>query len=291
MSDLHGLLVGPFAEFAFMRRALVASLALALGCAPVGVLLILRRMSLVGDALSHAILPGAAVAFLFAGLSLGAMALGGFVAGLLTALGAGALSRLTPLREDATFAVFYLVALASGVMLVSATGSSVDLLHVLFGSVMAVDDTALILVATVASVSMLAVAALFRGLVFQSFDGDFLRVGGGPERALHAVFLVLLVANLVAAFLALGTLMAVGLMMLPAAAARSWARSVAGMIGVATALAALSAYAGLVLSFATDAPAGPAIILAAGACYALSVLFGPVGGLLLRALPRRHLRG
>lgn len=291
MPDLHGLLVAPFAEFAFMRRALVASLALALGCAPVGVLLILRRMSLVGDALSHAILPGAAVAFLFAGLSLGAMALGGFVAGLLTALGAGALSRLTPLREDATFAVFYLVALASGVMLVSATGSSVDLLHVLFGSVMAVDDTALILVATVASVSMLAVAALFRGLVFQSFDGDFLRVGGGPERALHAVFLVLLVANLVAAFLALGTLMAVGLMMLPAAAARSWARSVAGMIGVATALAALSAYAGLVLSFATDAPAGPAIILAAGACYALSVLFGPVGGLLLRALPRRHLRG
>lgn len=291
MTDLHGLLVAPFAEFAFMRRALVASLALALGCAPVGVLLILRRMSLVGDALSHAILPGAAVAFLFAGLSLGAMALGGFVAGLLTALGAGALSRLTPLREDATFAVFYLVALASGVMLVSATGSSVDLLHVLFGSVMAVDDTALILVATVASVSMLGVAALFRGLVFQSFDGDFLRVGGGPERALHAVFLVLLVANLVAAFLALGTLMAVGLMMLPAAAARSWARSVAGMIGVATALAALSAYAGLVLSFATDAPAGPAIILAAGACYALSVLFGPVGGLLLRALPRRHLRG
>ena len=291
MIDPHALLVAPFAEFAFMRRALVASLALALGCAPVGVLLILRRMSLVGDALSHAILPGAAIAFLFAGLSLGAMAIGGFVAGLLTALAAGALSRVTPLREDATFAVFYLVALATGVMLVSAGGSGVDLLHVLFGSVMAVDDTALILVAAVASVSMLVVAALFRGLVFQSFDRDFLRVGGGPERTLHVVFLVLLVANLVAAFLALGTLMAVGLMMLPAAAARSWARGVAGMIGAATAIAALAAYGGLVLSFATDAPAGPAIVLAAGGAYAVSVLFGPVGGLLVRALPRRHLQG
>ena len=291
MPDPYGLLVAPFAEFAFMRRALVASLALALGCAPVGVLLILRRMSLVGDALSHAILPGAAIAFLFAGLSLGAMALGGFVAGLLTALGAGALSRVTALREDATFAVFYLVALALGVMVVSSAGSGVDLLHVVCGAALAVDDTARLLIAAVASASMLVVAALFRGLVVESFDRDFLRVGGGPDRLIHAVFLVLVVANLVAAFLALGTLMAIGLMMLPAAAARSWSRSVAGMIGAATALAALSAYAGLVLSFAADAPAGPSIVLAAGAAYAVSVLFGPVGGLVARTLPRRHLQG
>jgi zinc/manganese transport system permease protein len=291
MTDPYGLLVAPFVEFAFMRRALVASLALSLGCAPVGVFLILRRMSLVGDALSHAILPGAAVAFLFAGLSLGAMAVGGFFAGLLTALGAGALSRVTPLREDATFAAFYLVALAAGVLMVSVSGSGIDLLHVLFGSVMAVDDTALILVASVATISMLAVAALFRGLVIESFDREFLRVAGGPERVLHAVFLVLLVANLVAAFLALGTLMAIGLMMLPAAAARTWARSTAGMIGVATAVAAVSAYVGLVLSFALDAPAGPSIVLAAGCAYALSVLFGPVGGLVARAVPRRHFQG
>jgi zinc/manganese transport system permease protein len=219
------------------------------------------------------------------------MAIGGFVAGLVTALGAGALSRVTALREDATFAVFYLVALAAGVMMVSSGGSNVDLLHVLFGSVLAVDDTALTLIAAVASVSMLAVAAFFRGLVFESFDRDFLAVGGGPDRAMHVLFLVLLVANLVAAFLALGTLMAIGLMMLPAAAARSWARSVAGMIGAATALAALAAYFGLALSFATDAPAGPAIVLAAGTGYALSALFGPVGGLMARALPRRHLQG
>jgi zinc/manganese transport system permease protein len=108
---------------------------------------------------------------------------------------------------------------------------------------------------------------------------------------LHAVFLVLVVANLVAAFLALGTLMAIGLMMLPAAAARSWTRSVGGMIGAATAIAALCAYAGLVVSFAADAPAGPSIVLAAGCCYALSALFGPVGGIVTRAVPRRHLQG
>lgn len=286
---LYDLLVGPFAEFAFMRRALVASVALALGCGPVGVFLILRRMSLVGDGLSHAILPGAAIAFLFAGLSLTAMAIGGFIAGLLTALAAGGLSRLTPLREDATFAAFYLIALATGVLIVSLRGSSVDLMHVLFGSVLAVDDAALILVASVATFSMMALALMYRGLVLECFDPEFLRALGGPGAAIHALFLILVVANLVAAFQALGTLMAVGLMMLPAAAARFWARAVWSLICVAAAIGAVAAYAGLVLSFALDAPSGPSIILSAGFAYALSVVFGPVGGLLVQSLPRRHL--
>ena len=102
MIDPYGLLVAPFVEFAFMRRALVASMALSLGCAPVGVFLILRRMSLVGDALSHAILPGAAIAFLFAGLSLGAMAIGGFVAGVLTASPATSRTRSASIEKLAT---------------------------------------------------------------------------------------------------------------------------------------------------------------------------------------------
>jgi zinc/manganese transport system permease protein len=274
-----------------MRRALVASVALALGCGPVGVFLLLRRMSLVGDALSHAILPGAAAAFLVAGLSLGAMALGGFAAALLTALAAGALSRVTPLREDATFAVFYLFSLALGVLLVSLGGTGIDLLHVLFGSVLAVDDAALVAIAAVATASMLAMAALHRALVVECFDPEFMRATGGPGAAIHAAFLVLLVANLVAAFLALGTLMAVGLMMVPAAAARFWARGVAGMIAVATAIGAASAYLGLVLSFAADLPSGPSIVLVAGIAYAASVLFGGAGGVVPRILPRAHLRG
>ena len=291
MPGPYELLVAPFAEFAFMRRALVASVALALGCGPVGVFLLLRRMSLVGDALSHAILPGAAAAFLVAGLSLGAMALGGFAAALLTALAAGALSRVTPLREDATFAVFYLFSLALGVLLVSLGGTGIDLLHVLFGSVLAVDDAALVAIAAVATVSMLAMATLHRALVVECFDPEFLRATGGPGAAVHAAFLVLLVANLVAAFLALGTLMAVGLMMVPAAAARFWARGVAGMIAVATAIGAASAYLGLVLSFAADLPSGPSIVLVAGIAYAASVLFGGAGGVVPRILPRPHLRG
>jgi zinc/manganese transport system permease protein len=146
-------LIDPFLEFAFMRRALVGCLALSLGGPPIGVFLVLRRMSLMGDAMSHAILPGAAIGFLIAGLSLFAMSLGGFIAGITIAVLAGVVSRSTVLREDASLAAFYLMSLALGVLIVSIRGSSVDLLHVLFGTVLALDDAALILIAAIATLS------------------------------------------------------------------------------------------------------------------------------------------
>ena len=114
----------PFIEFSFMRRALVGCLALSLGAPPIGVFLMLRRMSLMGDAMSHAILPGAAIGFLVAGLSLPAMSLGGFVAGFAVALAAGLIARTTILREDASLAAFYLVSLALGVLIVSVSPRS-----------------------------------------------------------------------------------------------------------------------------------------------------------------------
>ncbi len=136
MSVAYAFLVEPFLEFSFMRRALVGCLALALGCGPVGTLLILRRMSLMGDALSHAVLPGAAIGFLVAGLSLVSMSIGGAIAGLAVALLSGLVTRVTALREDASFAAFYLASLALGVLIVSTYGSSIDLLNVLFGSIL-----------------------------------------------------------------------------------------------------------------------------------------------------------
>src|SRR5919108_245536 len=109
--------LAPFAEFGFMRRGLVGCLALALGCGPIGTILVIRRMSLMGDALSHAVLPGAALGFIFAGLWLPAMTLGGVAVGLAVALLSGLVTRLTPLREDASFAAFYLISLALGVLM------------------------------------------------------------------------------------------------------------------------------------------------------------------------------
>ena len=285
---LYDLLVQPFADYAFMRRALVGCLALAVGCGPVGVLLMLRRMSLMADAMSHAILPGAAVAFLWAGLSLPAMSLGGFAAGLLVALAAGGVARLTPLREDASFAAFYLISLAAGVLLVSARGNNVDILHVLFGTILAVDDVSLIEMASVATLSLIGLAVLYRPLVVECFDPGFLRSVGGGGYMAHYGFLVLVVMNLVAGFQALGTLMAVGLMMLPAAAARFWARELWALAALASVLAFVSGYLGLLLSYHGSLPSGPAIVLTAGAVYGVSVVLGPRGGLRARYFPGRH---
>ena len=216
---LYHALFEPFVEFGFMRRALVACMALGLGSGPVGVLLMLRRMSLVGDAMSHAVLPGAAIGFLVAGLSLPAMGLGGLVAGLTVALLSGLVSRFTSQREDASFASFYLTSLAAGVLIVSLRGSNIDLLHVLFGTILAIDDAALYLVGGIASVTLLLLAVIYRPLVLECFDPGFLRAVGGKGSLYHFLFLLLVVLNLVAGFQALGTLMAVGLMMLPATVA------------------------------------------------------------------------
>lgn len=155
---LYDTLIAPFVEFEFMRRAVAGSIALSLGAGPIGVFLMLRRMSLVGDAMAHAILPGAAIGYLVAGLSLGWMTVGGLAAGMAVALLAGLVTRATPLREDASLAAFYLISLALGVTLVSLRGSNLDLLHVLFGSVLGLDDATLLLVAGISTATLLALA-------------------------------------------------------------------------------------------------------------------------------------
>jgi zinc/manganese transport system permease protein len=282
-------LIQPFIEFAFMRRALVGSLAISLTAPPIGVFLVLRRMSLMGDAMGHAILPGAAIGYLLAGLSLFAMSLGGFAAGLAVALAAGLVARSTVIREDASLAGFYLLSLALGVMLVSVRGSSVDLLHVLFGTVLALDDGALLLIASIATVSMMTLAVIYRPLVMECFDPQFLRSVSPLSSPTHLIFLVLVVLNLVAGFQALGTLMAVGIMLLPAVAARFWAEDVGGMIGVAIASAFGSSVIGLLVSYYVNVPTGPAVILACGAFYLLSMMVGVRGGVLWGLMPRKHL--
>ncbi|MGP0092702.1 MAG: metal ABC transporter permease [Xanthobacteraceae bacterium] len=286
---LYELLIAPFADFEFMRRSLAGSIALALGACPIGVFLMLRRMSLMGDAMGHAILPGAAVGFLLSGLNLYAMTAGGLVAGLVVAFAAGFVARASELKEDASLAAFYLLSLAIGVTILSVKGTSIDLLHVLFGNVLALDGQTLLLIATNATITLIALAVIYRPLVLECVDPSFLRSVSGAGAPAHFAFLALLVVNLVSGFQALGTLLAVGIMMLPAAIGRFWARDISAMIAIATASGIVSSYAGLILSYQTGAPAGPAIILAAGVLYAASVLFGRVGGLVRQAFPGRHL--
>lgn len=282
-------LIGPFLEFEFMRRALAGCLALALGATPIGLFLLLRRMSLMGDAMSHAILPGAALGYLAFGLSLGAMTVGGIIAGLVVAMAAGLVARSSILKEDASLAAFYLMSLAAGVLIVSLRGRNLDLLHVLFGSVLALDNASLLLIAAISTATLFALALLYRPLVLECFDPSFLRGVSRFSPIAHYGFLVLVVLNLVSGFHALGTLMAVGIMILPAAAARLWATRLGTMLSLSVAIAFFSGLIGLLASFHADVPAGPAIIFSAGLAYLASLILAPGGVIGPRLYRRPHL--
>jgi zinc/manganese transport system permease protein len=235
---------------------------------------VIRRMSLMSDVLQHGILPGLAIGAALAGVSVWSMGIGGVAAGLMVALLAGALARRTGAREDSQLAGIYLLALALGVALVSAQ-RGIDLTHLLFGSVLAVDDAALYAMAAVASVALLGLAVIWRPLILESLDPGFMAATGGRGALWHLGFLALVVLCVVAGFAALGTLMSVGLMMLPAIAARHWSASLPGQVRAAVVLAVAASWAGLELSFAWDVPAGPAIVLSAGALWLASLAVGP----------------
>lgn len=283
---IFDFVLGPFLEFEFMRRALAGCLALALGATPIGLFLLLRRMSLMGDAMSHAVLPGAALGYLAFGLSLGAMTVGGIIAGIAVAIASGWVARSSVLKEDASLATFYLMSLAAGVLIVSLRGRNLDLLHVLFGSVLALDGGSLLLIAAISTVTLFALALLYRPLVLECFDPVFLRGVSRCSPIAHYGFLILVVLNLVSGFHALGTLMAVGIMILPAAAARLWAATLPTMLVLAVCIALLSGVLGLLASFHADVPAGPAIILVAGLLHVASLVLAP-GGLIGPRLARR----
>ena len=281
-------LISPFIEFSFMRRALAGCLALSLGATPIGLFLMLRRMSLAGDAISHAILPGAAIGYLIAGLSLSAMTIGGLVAGVAVALLAGGVARTSVIKEDTSLATFYLISLSAGVLIISMRGSNVDLLHVLFGSVLALDNAALYLIVSFSSLSMICIAGCLRLLVLECCDPSFLSRISHLSPLTHYGFMVLVVLNLIGGFHALGTLMAVGIMILPSAAARFWVGNIVPLILVAILIAFTGSISGLLLSYYVNLPAGSAIVLTLGACYVLSMAIGPLGPVVSRIRPRWH---
>ena len=274
---MYDLFISPFESFIFLRRALIGCMALSLSCAPIGVLLVLRRMSLMGDALSHSALPGVAIGYTIAGLSLPAMSLGGFIAGLIVALISGAVSRTTLLKEDATLVGFYLIALAIGVIIVSVGGNKIDLIRILLGSVLAVDQSSLYLVACVSSFTLITLAIFYRPLIIEFFDPAFMRSINGKGGIYHMMFIVLVVANMVASLHALGTLMALGMMMLPAIAARFWSQNIPTLFIISSVIALLSSYLGLILSYYYNWPSGPSIIIMCGLAYLVSMVIGKYG--------------
>lgn len=285
---LMSTFIDPFVMLPFLKRALVASIMIAISSGLVGVFLLLNRMSLVGDALSHGVLPGIAVAFLFFGFNIFAMSVGGVIAGVLIAILASLVSRYTNLKEDASFAALYLLSLAIGVVLIMEIGSQADLLHVLFGSVLAVDASSLYLVWSVLVLTLILLSIIYRPLLLYIVDPLYLALKTKGGLFFYGLFLFLVVLNLVASFQVLGTLMAVGMMMIPAISARLWSNRMEWVLGIAITFGVLGVYFGLVASVHFDISSGPMIILILAFFYFISLIFGFEGGVLRRKSVKRH---
>jgi len=283
---MYDLLVEPF-QYVFMKRALTSCLSLSLSCAPVGVFLILRRMTLMGDALSHSVLPGAAIGYVIAGLSLGAMGLGGIISGLCVAMLSALTSRLTHLKEDASFAGFFIISVGLGVLIISTRHNTIDLMHVLFGSALAVNQSALILISSITTFTLVVLAIIYRALIVECFDAAFFKANRGKGWIHHGIFLFLVVLNLVAGFQALGTLLSLGMMILPALTARFWFRRLGNILLMTVGGALFSSYSGLLLAYHFNLPTGPAIVLVAGALYTFSLVFG-IRGSMMQTLIQRN---
>ena len=271
-------LISEMSNYAFMRRAFVVTTILSASVAPVGAFLVLRRLSLAGEAMAHAITPGVVIGFVTAGLSVMSLLFGGLIAGLGVAVLTAYLARNTILRSDASLASLYLIALAIGIFILSAAGSAVPLKSFLFGSILGVDDASMILVSGVATVTLVTFALILRPLIMSTCDPVFFESQVKRPWIVDQGFMFLLVLNLLAAFKTLGTLMAVGLMILPATAARYWSGTITAQLGLGFIFSLLSCWLGLTLSYVLpETPSGPAIVLVAGAIFVLSALFGPLG--------------
>lgn len=273
VTDLKDFFITPFVEFDFMRRAFIASVALSLSAPLMGVFMSLRRMSLTGDAMAHALLPGVAVASLFFGGSVLSLWIGGMTAGLCVAVLAGYVHRITTLGEETALGAFYLIALALGVLLLSLYPASIDLMHILFGSVLAIDSLSLNILLFASTGTLALLGFFYRGIVLECCDPLYFRRMSGWSPLAHWLLIILIVINLVSGFQAMGTLMTVGIMILPAAAARLFANRLERLLLLSVLFALTGTTVGLCLSFALDVSSGPCMILMLGLFYSAGLIF------------------
>jgi zinc/manganese transport system permease protein len=257
-----------------MITALGGALALAIGAAPLGVLLIGRRMSLVGDSLSHATLPGAAIVYVLAGPDPWLLTLGALIAGIVVAVSSTFLSRVGRMPEDAAFAVLYLTALAIGIVILRRSTSAEVVHSLLFGSPGAMDRPGLILAGVAAAATVLALTTMGQGLEAAADESAALFAPGVRGGLGQALLMALVALNLVAGFRAFGALMTVGLIMIPAAAARFWADDFRGRVVAAVLISMTASVAGLIAARAFAVEPGPAMVLAAASLFVVSALVG-----------------
>ncbi len=283
--SLWELVVAPM-QYTFMQRALAASVLVGGICAVLSCFLLVKRWALLGDAISHAVLPGVALAYLL-GLP---FFLGAVTTGILTALGISAVERHTRIKEDSAMGIVFTGAFALGFVLVSRIRSkAVDLFHILFGNVLGVSDADLVLTAVTGAVVLAAVALLYKELVLWTFDPVAAAAMGLATGVLHYTLMFLLALTIVASLQTVGIVLVVAMLITPGAVAFLLTDRMSRMLGVAVVVGVVSTVVGLFLSYHLNVASGATMVLVASLLFAAAVLGSPREGLLWEWARRRRL--
>jgi manganese/iron transport system permease protein len=267
--------------YGFMQRALAAGILVGVLCSVIGCYVVLRSMAFLGDALAHAILPGVAIAYLLDGN----LMLGALIAAIVVALGIGQISKRGAIREDSAIGILFTAALALGVALISSIRTyAVDLSHILFGNILGISSSDLLLTAGTAMVVLAAVAILYKPFLVISFDPVLAATLRWPRELIRNVLLLLLALTVVISMQTVGVGLVAAMLVTPPATAYLLTKRLPAMMALSALFGALSAIVGLYISYYVNIVSGPAIVLTATFFFLVAYLFSPRKGILLKRL-------
>jgi len=267
-------------NYEFLQKAFITSVVVGIICGVIGSFIILRGMALMGDAISHAILPGVAISYML-GIN---YFYGAVVIGVLTALGIGVIDQHSRVKSDSSIGIVFSAMFALGIILITIAQSATDLTQILFGNVLSVRDTDMWMTIIVGIIVLLAVIFFYKELLVSSFDETMAQAYGLRTRLIHYGIMVLLTLVTVASLQTVGVILVVAMLITPASTAYLLTNRLSVMVVLASFFGALSSIVGLYISFQHNMPSGPVIALAATGLFVIAFLFSPKQGVVWRML-------
>ena len=266
--------------YAFLQKAFVTSIMVGIICGVIGSFIILRGMALMGDAISHAVLPGVAISYML-GIN---YFYGAVFTGILTAFGIGAITQNSRIKSDSSIGLVFSAFFALGIILITRSGSATDLTQILFGNVLAVRTSDMWLTLAIGSIVILVVILFYKELLVSSFDETMAAAYGLKVRFIHYAIMFLLTLVTVASLQTVGVILVVSMLITPASTAYLLTNRLSVMVVLASFFGAFSAVIGLYFSFEYNMPSGPVIALATTALFLLAFLFSPKQGIIFRKI-------
>lgn len=267
-------------QYGFFQKALLTGVVVGIVCGVIGCFIVLRGLALMGDAISHAILPGVAISYML-GIN---FFVGAAIVGLLAALGIGFINRNSIVKNDAAIGIVFSLFFAVGVLMIAKAKTAIDLTQILFGNVLTVSDTDRTMTLIIGGLVLLLVFVFYKELVLTSFDPVMAEASGMKVGLIHYLLMLMLTLVTVVSLQTVGVILVVSLLITPASTAYLLTHRMSTMIFLSAAIGAISAIVGLFFSFSFNLSSGPSIVVVATAIFILAFIFAPRRGLIAKYL-------